>query len=374
MLFLCKQSLLHLEQLSLFNFKNYEETNLLLDKEVNLIVGDNGAGKTNLLDAIHYLCISKSAFTSIEANVVKTDELFFSTNGTFKKDGENFKVICGFKANEKKILTVNGSSYSRVSEHIGRFPCVLIAPDHIAIIKEGSDERRKFFDNAISQIDAEYLENLITYNKYLKARNQLLKQFHEQNYKDKTLLEVYTEPLLIAGECIHRKRNDFISKFVLVLQEIYGDIASEKEKVELKYESQLLGYNFAELNAKTLNDDYRAQRTTVGTHLDDFIFTINGLNLRKFGSQGQQKTFLLALKIAQHQFISQTLNTKPIMLLDDIFDKLDDKRIAQLLQMCKSGYFGQVFITDARKDRTAALFNEQTVPCKIFEIVNGEVK
>jgi DNA replication and repair protein RecF len=374
LLFLCKQSLLHLEQLSLFNFKNYEETNLLLDKEVNLIVGDNGAGKTNLLDAIHYLCISKSAFTSIEANVVKTDELFFSTNGTFKKDSENFKVICGFKANEKKILTVNGSSYSRVSEHIGRFPCVLIAPDHIAIIKEGSDERRKFFDNAISQIDAEYLENLITYNKYLKARNQLLKQFHEQNYKDKTLLEVYTEPLLIAGECIHRKRNDFISKFVLVLQEIYGDIASEKEKVELKYESQLLGYNFAELNAKTLNDDYRAQRTTVGTHLDDFIFTINGLNLRKFGSQGQQKTFLLALKIAQHQFISQTLNTKPIMLLDDIFDKLDDKRIAQLLQMCKSGYFGQVFITDARKDRTAALFNEQTVHCKIFEIVNGEVK
>jgi DNA replication and repair protein RecF len=241
------------------------------------------------------------------------------------------------------------------------------------VIKEGGEERRKFFDNVISQVNAGYLDQLITYNKYLKARNQLLKQFYENNYRDMLLLETYSEPLVKAGIFVHEQRKLFLEQFKPILQKIYDEISSAKEQIDIIYESQLNEVGFQELNTKSTPDDLRAQRTTIGIHLDDFSFLINGQNLKKFGSQGQQKTFLLALKIAQHQIITDMLGKKPIMLLDDIFDKLDDKRIAQLLKMCKSGYFGQVFITDARKDRTAELLKHAQIDAKIFEVKEGQV-
>lgn len=364
---------MYLRNIILFNFKNYEESTLTFSPLINLISGDNGAGKTNLLDAIHYLCISKSAFSSVDTFTIKHEELYFSVLGEMYADEELFKIICGLKNGDKKVLTVNNLSYTRVSEHIGRFPCVLIAPDHIAVIKEGGEERRKFFDNVISQVNAGYLDQLITYNKYLKARNQLLKQFYENNYRDMLLLETYSEPLVKAGMFVYEQRKLFLERFKPILQKVYDEISSAKEQIDIIYESQLNEVGFKELNTKSIPDDLRAQRTTIGIHLDDFSFLINGQNLKKFGSQGQQKTFLLALKIAQHQIITDMLGKKPIMLLDDIFDKLDDKRIAQLLKMCKSGYFGQVFITDARKDRTAELLKHAEIDAKIFEVKEGQV-
>lgn len=364
---------MHLSNITLFNFKNYEEGHLDFSGSINLISGDNGAGKTNLLDAIHYLCLSKSAFSSVDSLTIKHDALYFSIMGDMQEDSQTYRIICGLKNGDKKILTVNQVPYAKISEHIGRFPCVLIAPDHIAVIKEGSEERRKFFDNVISQINPEYLERLIIYNKYLKARNQLLKQFYERNYRDMVLLETYSETLVKNGTYIHASRSAFIERFKPILQHVYDEISSHKEQIDLMYESQLHEEAFGELNAKTTSDDLKAQRTTVGIHMDDFAFLIDGQNLKKLGSQGQQKTFLLALKIAQHQLITETLHKKPIMLLDDIFDKLDDKRIAQLLAMCKSGYFGQVFITDARKDRTTQLLQGAAIEAKIFEIGQGKI-
>lgn len=364
---------MELRNITLFNFKNYEEGQLDFSGSINLISGDNGAGKTNLLDAIHYLCLSKSAFSSVDALTIKHEEVYFSIMGDMKEEAETYRIICGLKNGDKKVLTVNQIPYAKISEHIGRFPCVLIAPDHIAVIKEGSEERRKFFDNVISQVNPEYLERLITYNKYLKARNQLLKQFYERNYRDMVLLETYSETMVKNGAYIYAYRQAFIERFKPILQGVYDKISSHKEQVDLKYESQLHDGTFEVLNTKTIPEDLRAQRTTVGIHMDDFAFLIDGQNLRKLGSQGQQKTFLLALKIAQHQLITETLHKKPIMLLDDIFDKLDDKRIAQLLAMCKSGYFGQVFITDARKDRTTQLLKEADIEAKIIEIGQGRV-
>ena len=365
---------MHLDRIALFNFKNYGEAALSFGPGVNLISGENGAGKTNLLDAIHYLCLSKSAFTHIDAFAIRHEAPYFSIMGDLIAEGAVYKIICGIKSGDKKVLTVNQVPYQKVSEHIGRFPCVLIAPDHIAIIKESSEERRRFFDNVMSQVDPAYLEQLITYNRYLKGRNQLLKQFYERNYRDLTLLETYSEPLVKSGTLVYNARKAFVEQFRPILQKVYADIATSREQIEVSYESQLHETDFRALNINSTNDDIRAQRTTLGPHLDEYSFLIDGQNLKKFGSQGQQKTFLLALKIAQHHVITELLHKKPIMLLDDIFDKLDDSRIAQLLRMCKSGYFGQVFITDARKDRTEVLLKEADIQARIFEVVQGSVK
>ncbi len=365
---------MHLKELFLYNFKNYEEVEITFSKHINIFLGDNGAGKTNILDAIHYLCLTKSAFTNSDSYAVRKNEAYFSNIGVFDKDDDSFKIICGLKLDDKKVLSVNGKSYTKLSEHIGRFPCVLIAPDHIAIIKEGSDERRKFIDNVISQIDTDYLEQLLVYNKYLKARNMLLKQFYEQSYRDMDLLETYTLPLIKAGTVIHKKRQEFIGRFTPLVERTYNLLATSKEAVRLHYESELNITEFELLNNASLKDDFKAHRTTKGIHQDEFVFNVNDLSLRKFGSQGQQKTFLLALKIAQHQIITEVLAVKPLMLLDDIFDKLDDSRIAQLLQMCKSDYFGQVFITDARRDRTLQLFAEQNIKADAFVISKNSVQ
>lgn len=357
---------MYLERISLLNFKNYDSLELRLSPEINCFVGENGSGKTNLLDAIHYLSLSKSAFNKIDSQNIKQGESLFVLNGWFREDQSLQHVHCSLKMGEKKVLKLNKTPYEKLSDHIGRFPVVLIAPDDTEVIKEGSEERRKFFDQIISQVDRPYLETLIKYNHYLLQRNSLLKQFYERNYFDQSLLESYSEPLLQLGKRVYERRKAFVERFSPLFLEHYRNLTESREEVTLTYESQWQEANFEQIFKDAVKKDVFAQRTTFGIHKDDFIFSINNLGLKKFGSQGQQKSYLIALKLAQFDVIQQEKNDKPLLLLDDIFDKLDDRRIARLLEMVAGHQFGQIFITDARPERTSRLLQHIDAQINIY--------
>lgn len=364
---------MYLQQLSVINFKNYAEAELTFSEGVNAFVGNNGAGKTNILDAIHYLSLCKSYFNPIDSQQVKQGTDFFIINGTFDRNDLPETVACSVKKNQKKVFKRNKKDYQRLADHIGLFPLVMVSPYDASIIMEGSEERRKFVDNVISQTDNHYLDELIIYNKILANRNALLKRIAETGRFDPSLLEVLDEQLVASGAKIFNKRRQFLESFTVLFNQYYQFLTEDAEKVELVYESQLLNDDFATLLKKTTEKDRVLERTTAGIHRDDLQFSIHGMPLKKFGSQGQQKSFLIALKLAQYMYLQQQKGFKPLLLLDDIFDKLDEHRITKLMQLVSNHEFGQVFITDASPNRVSAIFERISVEVKLFNVNGGEV-
>jgi len=364
---------MYLEQLSVINFKNYSEAGLTFSDGVNVFAGNNGAGKTNLLDAIHYLSLCKSYFNPIDSQQIKQGTDFFIVTGSFSKNGNTEAIACSVKRNQKKQFKRNKKDYQRLADHIGLFPLVMVSPYDISIIIEGSEERRKFIDNVISQTDNSYLDELITYNKVLMNRNSLLKQIAETSRYDASLMDVLDEQLAFSGNRIFEKRKAFMESFTAIFNKHYSYLSDDAEQVDLTYESQLLIDDFSSLLKKGLEKDRVMERTLSGIHRDDLIFSIHGMPMKKFGSQGQQKSFLIALKLAQYTFLYQEKGYKPLLLLDDIFDKLDDLRVTKLMQMISNHDFGQVFITDTNIARVESVFNKIGVPITLYRVKGGEI-
>ncbi len=357
-----------LRHLSLVNYKNFDSKTLDFDPVINCLVGDNGVGKTNILDAIYHLCFGKSYFNPVSTQNIKHGTDFFVVEGEFEKEGRTEKILCSFKKGTKKVIKRNGKAYEKFSEHIGFLPLVIISPSDRDLILEGSDTRRKFMDGVISQSDKAYLQALIRYNKVLVQRNSLLKYFVVNHTFDPNTLAIYNEQLHQLGTEIHRKRTAFIASFVPIFQEQYAHISDKNEEIMLSYDSQLSEGNLLKLLESNIDKDRALQYTSVGTHKDDLNFTIAGHPIKKFGSQGQQKSFLIALKLAQFHFIKELASTTPILLLDDIFDKLDENRVSHIVGLVKNENFGQIFISDTHAERTENVVKTIHQSYKIFTL------
>ncbi|RDY62009.1 DNA replication/repair protein RecF [Flagellimonas nanhaiensis] len=357
-----------LRHLSLVNYKNFDSKVMEFDPVINCLVGDNGVGKTNVLDAIYHLCFGKSYFNPVSTQNIKHNTDFFVVEGEFEKEGKTEKIVCSFKKGTKKVIKRNGKAYEKFSEHIGFLPLVIISPSDRDLILEGSETRRKFMDGVISQSDKGYLQSLIKYNKVLVQRNSLLKYFVANNTFDPDTLAIYNEQLHNLGTEIHKKRIAFIDAFVPIFKEQYAHIAEKDEQIMLAYESQLTHSSLLELLESNLEKDRALQYTSTGIHKDDLSFTIAGHPIKKFGSQGQQKSFLIALKLAQFHFIKELAKNTPILLLDDIFDKLDESRVSQIVSLVENENFGQIFISDTHAQRTESVVKSIHQSYKIFTL------
>ena len=357
-----------LRQLSLINYKNFESKELTFDAKINCIVGDNGIGKTNILDAIYHLSFGKSYFNPVSSQNIRHGSDFFVIDGTFEKEGREEKIVCSLKKNNKKIIKRNGKAYDRFADHIGLLPLVIISPADRDLIIEGSDTRRKFIDGVISQSDKSYLQNLINYNKVVSQRNALLKYFAANRTFNKDTLAVYNEQMNTYGTEIFKKRTSFLEAFIPIFQEQYKSITGNTEDVSLSYDSKLKDYDLLTLLNKNLDKDRALQYTSVGVHKDDLSFEISNHPIKKFGSQGQQKSFLIALKFAQFHFMKSQSGTTPILILDDIFDKLDEHRVSHIITLVNDENFGQIFISDTHADRTESVVKKIHQSYKIFKL------
>lgn len=363
---------MYLKDLSLVNFKNYDSLDLELNQKLNCFVGDNGEGKTNILDAIYYLCFCKSFLNSVDRQNIKLNQDFFICQGSFVKNNVVQKVYCGVKKTAKKVFKRNKKEYEKLSDHIGTYPLVIIAPSDRDLILEGSDLRRKFLDGISSQFDKAYLQTLIQYNKVLNQRNALLKFFAKERTYQAEQLEVWDEQLVSLGLELYAKRKKLAEELKPVFQKNYQWISGGMEEVELNYQSHLDKQDFKSLLQQNIQKDIHRQFTTVGPHKDDLELLINGMPIKKFGSQGQQKSFLIALKLAQLEFLKQIMGQNPILLLDDVFDKLDEKRVKHLLSLVNSNLFGQIFLTDTDLERIKRILQEVEMPHVVYNIHNGE--
>jgi len=363
-----------LKQLSLVNFKNHLEFDGEFSEKINCFVGNNGMGKTNLLDAIYYLSFCKSFFNTIDSQNIKHQEAFFVVQGHFQKAGEVIEVYCGLKRNQKKIFKKNKKEYERLSEHIGQFPLVMISPSDSELINGSSEQRRKFLDGIISQVDKSYLDNLIAYAHVLKQRNALLKQFHESQSFDAEFLDIWNDQLVDYGSRVIRTREKFLMQFIPLFNEHYQLISGSEETAALLYENSLNGKDFKTALDLSLQRDRAVQHTSAGPHKDDLDFLLDNYQVKKYASQGQQKSYLLALKLAQFKFVKLQKNIKPLLLLDDVYDKLDETRFTQLLELVSSESFGQVFITDTHPERMERLLNDKKIINKIFVVREGKLK
>lgn len=359
---------MHLKHLSLVNYKSFESKTLDFNPVINCLVGENGVGKTNILDAIYHLSFGKSYFNPVSTQNVKHGTEFFVIEGAFEKENRTEKIVCSFKKGAKKIIKRNGKAYERFSEHIGFLPLVIISPADRNLIIEGSDTRRKFIDGVISQSDKDYLQTLIQYNKVLTQRNSLLKYFVANNTFSADTLSIYNTQLHERGSLIYKKRKLFLETFIPIFREQYAIISNKEEHIDLSYDSKLAEHSLLHLLENALEKDRALQYTSVGIHKDDLDLTISGHPIKKFGSQGQQKSFLIALKLAQFHFIKEQSKTTPILLLDDIFDKLDEKRVSQLISLVEQDSFGQLFISDTHPDRTEKVVKKIHQEYKIFTL------
>lgn len=357
-----------LKKLLLINYKNFDSQDFDFDTKINCFVGDNGVGKTNILDAIYHLSFGKSYFNPVSAQNIRHGEDFFLIEGEFHKEGREEKILCSLKKGMKKIIKRNAKIYDKFSDHIGFIPLVIISPADRDLIIEGSETRRKFMDEVISQSDKQYLQCLIHYNKILAQRNSLLKYFAVNHTFDKTTLSVYDEQLQRYGNEIFTKRLAFLEAFTPILKEQYLAISGGREVVDLTYQSRLLERDLLTLLEENLEKDRILQYTGTGTHKDDLLFGINGHPIKKFGSQGQQKSFLIALKLAQFYFIKKQAGTIPLLLLDDIFDKLDENRVAHIIRLVDEANFGQIFLSDTHADRTENIVKNIHQSYKIFKL------
>ena len=355
-------------KLSLLNFKNHSERNFEFSTQINCFVGNNGVGKTNILDALHYLSMAKSFLGNKDLNNIKIDEDFFTIEGTID-DGEKENIIKIQQPKEaKKIIKKNDKSYERIADHIGFLPSVIISPYDSNLISDSGESRRKFLDAMISQTDSDYLFNLIQYQKTVQQRNALLKDFSKNRYFDADNLEIYNEPLIKFGSKIFEKRREFTDSIVPLIQNYYEIISKGKEKITVIYESDLSDHNFGTLLEQNLEKDRMLTYTSKGIHKDDLLFEMNGISMKRTASQGQQKSFLIALKLSQMNRIKELTGKTPILLLDDIFDKLDDSRVSQLIELVNQEHFGQIFITDTSRERTENGVKRINEECKIFDL------
>ncbi|MBA2423141.1 MAG: DNA replication and repair protein RecF [Chitinophagales bacterium] len=339
---------MYLKAIALTQFKNYTGGTFEFSPSLNFLTGENGSGKTNVLDAIHYLALGKSYFHAVDQLAIQHGTNFFRVAGSFCKGSEDIKLACVYQSAGKKELAINGTVYLKLMDHVGLIPVVIIAPDDHSIIDEGSEERRRFIDNTISQIDHQYLENLVSYNKVLQQRNAALKQFAYRKTFDSTLIDSLNIPLISYGKMIFEKRTYFLKAMVPLIIKYYSIISGRKETVTAVYHSIFQRKDFLEALTASLEKDLQLERTTEGTHRDEFDFSMNDVPVKKFGSQGQKKCFLLALKLAQRELIANENNVTPIVLLDDLLDKLDEKRALRILELVSAADFGQVFITGTK--------------------------
>lgn len=361
---------MQLQTLQLINFKNYAEVRVNFSSRINVLVGKNGSGKTNLLDAIYYLALTRSAVSGADAFCVRHGEQHFFLKGTFRHAQDEVEITSVFQSGSRKVFREGVKEYQKLSDHIGKYPVVLIAPDDTDLVKEGSEARRKFFDSILSQLDRPYMESLMRYNQLLKQRNGLLKMFHEASRVDLPALETYDELLAGLGKPLYERRKAFVDEFAPVFKKYYHFIVAD-EDADVLYASELHDTSFLEGMRNSRSRDLALQRTTFGIHRDDYHFKLGPGDLKRLGSQGQQKSFIIALKLAQFDVIRTRKGFSPLLLLDDIFDKLDDFRIEKLLELIKNDELGQLFITDARPDRTAALLKQINVSSSVFRSGEG---
>jgi DNA replication and repair protein RecF len=365
---------MHLENIILTNFKNYENVEFDFSPEINCLTGKNGSGKTNVLDAIYFSCITRSAFQHKDKVLLYPERDFYLISSSFKDNNQQFEVKASFEKRKKKVFKIKGRAYEKLSEHIGRFPVVMITPYDTDLIREGSEFRRKFFDGIVCQFDQQYLQDLVKYNTILKNRNSLLKHFYDQRYFDKELLETYDEQLFPLNQSLATKRVAFLETFNRYFLTHYDFLCSgTTEEVSLTYKSnvgELIQQDFFSHRKK----DQILQRTSIGIHRDDYIFKLNDHPVKQMGSQGQQKSFILALQLAKFSVLHERKETKPILLLDDIFDKLDESRINRLIELMTKKQFGQVFITDASNKRVRNFIKDISMRVRLFTIDEGQLK
>ena len=359
---------MYLKKISLFNYKNFSEANFEFDTKINCFVGKNGIGKTNVLDAIYHVSYGKSYFNPLAVQNIKHGEEFFVIDAELEKENRAEQIVCSLKKGQKKILKRNGKVYDKFSDHIGFVPLVIISPADRDLIIEGSETRRKFMDSVISQLDAIYLQQLIQYQKIISQRNALLKYFALNHVFDNDTLSIYNEQLNEFAQSIFEKRKSFIEEFIPIFNKHHQAITDSQETVQLVYESHLFGNDLLTLLQENLPKDKALQYTSVGVHKDDLSFEIDSHPIKKFGSQGQQKSFLIALKLAQFEFLKKQSGVKPILLFDDIFDKLDESRVAKIVEMVNSDTFGQLFISDTHPERTETIVKSTHQSYKIFNL------
>ncbi len=359
---------MYLSKLSLTNFKNYGQAELEFCPKINCFVGNNGVGKTNLLDAIHYLSLTKSFFNSVDSTSIRHSENFFILQGTFSKNSDEDTIFCSFQRQKQKVLKRNNKDYQKLSDHIGRYPVVMISPADASLIIEGSEERRKFLNKIISQYDNEYLDSVLRYNKALQQRNRLLKDVKESGKFDEEMIVVWDQQLVKYGNYIFREREKLVTELIPVFREYYSFITDDRELVKLGYRSHLGEGDFGGILGKALQKDRILEYTTVGIHKDDLSFEMSDHPVRLMGSQGQQKSYLVALKLAKFDYIKRKAGFSPILLLDDIFDKFDSKRVEQIIRLVGNHRFGQIFITDTDSKRMHSILSTLDVAYKLFNI------
>jgi DNA replication and repair protein RecF len=364
---------MHLSKLHLVNFKNYEVADIELVDGINGFVGPNGSGKTNILDAVYYLSMCKSYLNVLDRQNIRFNEQFFSIIGDWEKNDKNYQIHCAVKMNAKKVFRNNKKEYEKLSDHIGQFPAVMISPYDRDLIAEGSELRRRWMDGILSQLDREYLFNLQRYSKVLEQRNALLKNMFEHRLFDKESIEPWNLQLAEVGSRIYEKRKIFTEQFIPFFQDFYQNISSGSEIVSFTYKSQLSTADFLTLLAENERKDSTTQYTNAGIHKDDLVFLINEHPVKKFGSQGQQKSFIIALRLAQYEWLKTHLNIKPVLLLDDIFDKLDGMRVSKLLELVTNNYFGQVLVTDTDEKRLASVLADLPIAKKLFTVNFGVI-
>ena len=357
-----------LNELNLKNYKNFENSRFKFDTKIVCFIGLNGVGKTNILDSIYHLSYTKSYFNPIPSQNIRHGENFFFISGVYETEEKIENILISLKKGSKKTIKRNNKLYKKFSDHIGLIPLVIISPNDRNLIIEGSETRRKFIDSIISETDNKYLNNLIIYNKNLKNRNALLKMYQHKNESLKKTIDIYDTSLSEIADKIHNKRANFLSKFIPIFKSRYKQLSENKEIVEIEYKSDISkNLKLYDLLKESLEKDIRFQYTTKGIHKDDLNFLINDFSVKKFGSQGQQKTFLIALKLAKFDYLAK-LNNNPILLLDDIFDKLDDDRVKQIIDLVNDVKFQQIFITDTNKNRSESIIKKVNKSYKIFEI------
>jgi len=359
---------MHLSHLHLVNYKNYPDLELHFVPGINGIVGPNGAGKTNILDAVYYLSMCKSYLNVNDRQNLRFDQAFFAISSQWELDQKACEVQIAYKAGVKKQVKWNKKAYDKLTAHIGKLPVVFISPYDGDLIAEGSDLRRKWMDGILAQLDKNYLEEIQKYARLLEQRHAVLRNMHEHRLFDPDAIEVWDAQLIPCGNYIHEQRKAFLAEFIPVFKRFYQQIGQNAEEVDITYRSQLSDGSFATLLQASAKTDALTQYTNVGVHKDDLLFTIKGHPVKKFGSQGQQKSFIIALRLSQFDWLKQHKGQKPILLLDDIFDKLDNERVSRLIALVSADYFGQVLITDTDPERMQALFSQLPGETQLFQI------
>ena len=358
----------YLKKISIINYKNIVDKEYNLDPKINCFVGNNGVGKTNILDSIYHLALGKSYFNLRNDQLINKNEDFMVIDGLFDLNGKKENIICSIKRGDKKNLKRNGKTYKKFSHHIGLIPVVLISPYDNDLINEGSSERRKFIDSIISQNNKEYLINLIAYSRVIQNRNSLLKQYNKSVDFDLDTIKIYDDQIIKLSEPIFMARKNFFNDFKDLVIEKYDQISENQEKISIEYKSDLFDSEIKNLIENSFQKDVILQYTSSGIHKDDFIFNLDGSRIKKFGSQGQQKSFLIALKLAQFEYLKNKTGNSPILLLDDIFDKLDLIRVKRIVEIVNSTNFGQLFLSDTDRERIEKVLSSLNLSSKIFDV------